>query len=483
MKPVRYAACLALALGAAPAALLAQVPAEFPPANYAGNQFVDSEGCAFIRAGLDGGLEWVPRMSPQREQLCGYVPTFDTPPAQTIATNQPQGFFGLPDIDGSSGPIRPGTAAPTGPVATAAAPAAPARVAPAAPAAPAPRRITLAEACAGRTGVQPGLIRASTGQPVDCGSAAPTVVASAAAAPAMLIPAMAPVAASGPIGAPIPTGPTVRRLTLASACAEVAAGRSLIDQSTGRPLSCPAAPMPIPVTTAPSGPVLPGAPSMAGRPVTATAPMVVVSTPSSAAQPLPAGLAASCPSGVFSYTEFLSGGGGLPIRCGPQAQAPHSAGNAAAVTASAPGTLSTFGAPAPAAAGAAVPISNPVVGVVPNAPPPGYERAWDDGRVNLHRGTAGAAGVLSTSSAPVVSAPSAAPSAAPAGRYVQVGTYAEPGNAQRAVTRLQAMGLPVGIMQAGGMQAVAAGPFSSAQALQNALNAARGAGYADAYVR
>ena len=68
-----------------------------------------------------------------------------------------------------------------------------------------------------------------------------------------------------------------------------------------------------------------------------------------------------------------------------------------------------------------------------------------------------------------------------------MGAYGDPANAQRAVARLAALGLPVGVMQvsSGGrsMQAVAAGPFSNGTALQSALGAARGAGYSDAFVR
>jgi hypothetical protein len=70
---VGIAVAVVLAAGAARAELTG--PAELPPAGYAGQQYVDSRGCLFMRAGTPGNVLWLPRVTRSGEQLCGNPPS------------------------------------------------------------------------------------------------------------------------------------------------------------------------------------------------------------------------------------------------------------------------------------------------------------------------------------------------------------------------------------------------------------------------
>ena len=50
-------------------------PAELPPADYAGLQYVDSKGCLFARAGSGGEVLWIPRVSREGVPVCGTPPS------------------------------------------------------------------------------------------------------------------------------------------------------------------------------------------------------------------------------------------------------------------------------------------------------------------------------------------------------------------------------------------------------------------------
>jgi predicted small lipoprotein YifL len=73
---MRYLAMAALtALCAATAASGQTGPAELPPAEFAGRHYVDSQGCVFVRAEVDGAVTWAPRLDRDRMPLCGYRPS------------------------------------------------------------------------------------------------------------------------------------------------------------------------------------------------------------------------------------------------------------------------------------------------------------------------------------------------------------------------------------------------------------------------
>ena len=75
----------------------AEPPAEFPPASFTGRQYVDSRGCAYIRAGINGNVTWVPRVTQQRQQVCGFQPSLT--PAQLAQAPQPRAGSGdAPEI-------------------------------------------------------------------------------------------------------------------------------------------------------------------------------------------------------------------------------------------------------------------------------------------------------------------------------------------------------------------------------------------------
>lgn len=69
------AVLLAAVCGAVPALADLASPAELPPPSYQGQEYVDSRGCVFLRAGYGGEVTWVPRVSRDRKQLCGHEST------------------------------------------------------------------------------------------------------------------------------------------------------------------------------------------------------------------------------------------------------------------------------------------------------------------------------------------------------------------------------------------------------------------------
>ena len=383
--------------GSAIAQTAAQIggPRELPPSSFEGQQYVDSRGCVFLRAGYGGAINWVPRVDAQRKVICGFPPTL-----------------------GPKAPIEV------------------AEEVPAAPAAPAATR---------------PLVAAVVPQPP---AAARRVVA--------------------PLASPLPLPPALV-----------------------------AAVEPAPYAAAPPASRVRGAEIVASGP-----------------GPGKIGCYKSAP--VAEVVRLTNGGtavvctrgdGGLsgwrppvyPAGRGVGASLNYPTREASSPADFAPGV--TY-----AAAVAAVPT-----------PPKGYRLAWTDDRLNPLRGKGTATGQaqqdrvwtrevparevvvavaapqvqtrVSTKTRPTEALVQAAPraatkaetQAATGSAYVQVGSFGVPANAEGAAARLKALGLPVAKAQmtSGGkaLQVVYAGPFASASAAAQALSLARGAGFADAFIR
>lgn len=272
-----------------------------------------------------------------------------------------------------------------------------------------------------------------------------------------------------------------------------------------QPTFANAAPQPAPVASpAPVAKPAPQAP--APKRVVRTAPAPLAKPAPQPKQAVRTG-APACPGASALSSRYINDGSQYPVRCGPQAEDPRGAvivrpGSRMAVS---PGAMPVRPAPLQI--------------------PKGYKAAWTDDRLNPMRGIGtqrGAAQMalvwtdevprrlidrstgrdvtaqypqlrypytdpgalrVSTKSAPAPAQPARAAGA----RYVQVGAFARPANAQATVARLRGMGLPVrqgtATVKGQPVQLIYAGPFADQASLTRAHAAIRRAGYSQAFLR
>lgn len=416
-------------------------PAELPPASYTADQYIDSEGCAYVRAGLGTSATWVPRVTRDRQVLCGFRPTFARSAPRT-PTQQPV----------ASAP----RSAPE-PVETVSAPA------PTTAEAMALAQRT--DACKGRPLISARLLDGGTKLSVRCGPA-PEPVGEPVGEPIRITPQQpapvqpkpvqprlvtaAPASAPAPVAQPAaPSESALSRARRVSACKGAPVLSARYNSQGQLAVRCGA------VAVAAVAPVAKPAPQPVPSPAPVAQPLrVTVAAPASARTVQPVAI----PKGYQTAWK--------DDRLNPNRAKGTAAGEAAMQmiwTQTVPRQL------------IAVPSGKDVT--AQNAhieyPYTDYaEQLSDYGAKPVARRT-------------TVSTKSAVPAAS--GRYVQVGLFGDPANTRKAVALLQRQGLPVRLsrttMRGKPVEVVMAGPFVAGSGAQAALSKVRRAGFADAYLK
>lgn len=434
--------------GGAQAQIREQQPSEFPPSSYKGKQYVDSKGCVFIRAGIDGDVSWVPRVTRDRKTVCGFKPTnAGTAVAEAPSARPPA--------------QKPVVIKPVAPAAAAA--PAPARVAQAAPrpaAAPKPRKRA------------PVVVRQTAPKPKPRVVAAPKVVAPAPQVkPTTVAQAQSGCRGASAISAQYLRGEGVR----CGPQAEPIVGNRSYGQGTSAGTGTS-------VRTA--GTVVHAAPAE----VTAHTRIV----PKHVAKARKNTTNVSVPKGYKPVWE--------DDRLNPYRAEQTLAGRSDMLlvwTQTLPRRLINQHTGRDVTA--SVPLIYPYTSEAQQrSAAVEVQIVRRDGKI-MKRVVRNSASkpvarkpVYSTRSTPKAVAKAAPKAAAPVKAYagkkfVQVGTYRNPANAQRAAQSIARMGMParIGKRRSGGqtLMTVQAGPFNGSRALGTAMSRLRGAGYSDAFAK
>ncbi|MEJ2002986.1 MAG: SPOR domain-containing protein [Maritimibacter sp.] len=460
-------------------------PAEMPPANYRGDSYIDSRGCAYGRIEVGNYVNWVPRISADRKSvICGLPPTDVSavtgrllappppPPPGEVMTAAPQDAGGSDNV--SAAEIASFADGPAADMAPASAPASVPASAPAAPRAPDVVR-TVRVTCTGDGGdvrVKVGLDNVGIACPAD---------------------------QSAPIRYLVHHGNGETSRVIASPA----------------PAQTPPAAVPV---EAPQPVVVAVAPTVVATP-TVVAPTAAPAAPQSTERVRYGGVPVGSGTGNNFGSGYKTGSSPAPMDPIPSAGQVATLMVTGGVVTGSPSSAPTGNTTYPVGSGYGVTSYPGAADPVP-AIPEGYRAAWNDGRLNPNRGPRSAVGdaqmaavwdtsqvpmrraapVATARSAPTVvssmgsATASAAPQApatraaasAPAAsdlRYVQVGAFRVAENAAAVAAKLQGLGLPGRVAKTrSGLNVVVAGPYSDAGALRDALSVAR-RGFPQAYLR